>query len=149
MNSSISATEKISNKVIYSFKPNQPLDLITASSIPKLKSFMARISTTDALAFTNINAKYYYNKHHQPIFLKEESLTLLRLYKGYNIPANTSITKKLRQQYAGSFKVLCKVSNLVYELNIPAHWRVYPVFSIAILEPMLSDLDLYKRPVPN
>ena len=150
MNSSISAaTGKTPNEVIYGFKPNQPLDLVAASSMPELKPPTARISAADALAFANMNAKHYYDKHHTPMFLKEGSLALLRLHKGYNIPANASITKKLGQQYAGPFKVLRKVGNLAYELDIPTHWRVHPVFSIAMLEPMPSGPDPYGRPVPD
>ena len=150
MNSSISAaTGKIPNEIIYGFKPNQPLDLVAASSMPELKPPIARISAADALAFASINAKHYYDKHHQPLFLKEGSFALLRLHKGYNIPANASITKKLGQQYTGPFKVLRRIGSLAYELDIPTHWKVHPVFSIAMLEPMPSGSDPYERPVPD
>ena len=151
MNSSISATTgQTPNEVIYGFKPNQPLDLVAASSMPELKPPTARISAADALAFANMNAKHYYDKYHKPMFLKEGSFALLRLHKGYNIPANAAITRKLGQQYTGPFKVLRKVGNLAYELDIPTHWRVHPVFTIAMLEPSPAPgSDPYERPVPD
>ena len=65
MNSSISAaTGRAPNEVIYGFKPNQPLDLVAASSMPELKPSTARISAADALVFANMNAKHYYDKYH-------------------------------------------------------------------------------------
>lgn len=150
LNSSVStATERSANEINYSFKPNQPLDLAAASAIPELKPTTARISAANALAFANITAKHYYDKHHKSIFFKEGDSVFLRLHKGYNIPANVSITRKLGQQYAGPFKVLRKIGNLVYELEIPRHWRVHSVFLIAMLEPTPSGLDPYERPVPD
>ena len=88
--------EKISNKVIYNFKLNKLLDLVAASLISKLKSFIIRINTINILIFININVKHYYNKYYTSIFFKKESLILLYLYKEYNIFINISITKKLR-----------------------------------------------------
>ena len=121
MNSNISSTEKSANKVIYGFKPNQPLNLVVASTIPKLDPPIARISAIDTLTFTSIITKHYYDKHHKPLFLKEESLAYLRLYKNYNIPTNTIITKKLGQQYIEPFRVLQKIGHLTYRLDLPTH----------------------------
>ena len=148
MNSSISSTGKSANEFNYGFKPNQPLDLAT-SAMPELKPPVARISAADALSFASISAKLHYDQHHKAMFFKEGDSVLLRLHEGYNIPANALITKKLGQQYAGPFKVLRKVGRLAYELNIPVHWRVHPVFSIAMLEPSPAPgSDPYERPVP-
>ena len=151
MNSSVSsATEKSANEINYGFKPNQPLDLAAASAMPELNPPTARISAADALAFASMNAKYHYDRKHTPISLKEGDFAFLRLHHGYNIPANTTITRKLGQQYAGPFKVLRKVGRLAYKLDVPEHWRVHPVFSIAMLEPSPSPgSDPYERPVPE
>ena len=149
MNSSISATKQSALEVMYGFKPNQPLDL-TAVAVPELKPFTARIKAADALAFASMNAKYYYDKHHTPMFFKEGDFVYLQLHKGYNIPANAAITHKLGQQYTGPFKVLQRRGRLAYELDIPAHWRMHPVFTIAMLEPSpLPGSDPFNRPVPE
>ena len=72
---------------------------------------------------------------------------LLRLHKGYNIPANTTITRKLGQQYVGPFKVLRRVGRLANELEFPPHWRIYPVITVAMLEPAPAPgTDPFGRP---
>lgn len=74
---------------------------------------------------------------------------MLRLHKGYSIPSSTSITKKLTQQYVGPFRVFEKVDRPAYKLNIPLDQKIYPVFSVAQLEPAplpANDLFYYSRP---
>lgn len=57
----------------------------------------------------------------------------LCLYKDYNIFANV-IIYKLKQEYAGPFKILYKYERFVYELNISIYWRVYSDFIIIMLK---------------
>lgn len=76
--------------------------------------------------------------------LAVEDMAYLRLHKGYNIPASSS--KTLHQQYVGPFKVVARVGSNAYKLDIPAHWRVYPVFSIQQLEAAPRGSDPFNRP---
>ena len=72
------------------------------------------------------------------------------MHKGYDIPATTLLKKKLSQQYVGPFTVMEKIGRLAYRLNIPAHWRVHPIFSVAQLEASpKDDTDPYQRPRPD
>ena len=64
--------------------------------MPELKPLIVCISIIDALVFTSINAKHYYDKDYKFMFLKEGSYALLRLYKDYNISINICIIRKLR-----------------------------------------------------
>ena len=66
---------------------------------------------------------------------------MLKLHKGYSIPSSAGVTKKLTQQYISPFRVPQKVGRLVYKLDVPLDWRVYPVFSVAQLEPAPSPAD--------
>ena len=63
------------------------------------------------------------------------------------IPVNDSVTKKPGQQYAGPFKVLRRVGRLAYELEIPMHRRVHPVFTVTMLEPTPGTPHPFGRPV--
>ena len=75
---------------------------------------------------------------------------MLRLHKGYNIPANELTGKKYGQQFVGPFKVLERVGKLAYRLAVPNHWQIYPVFTVAQLEPCPDpNTDPYKRARPD
>ncbi|CBF84359.1 uncharacterized protein ANIA_02616 [Aspergillus nidulans FGSC A4] len=64
---------------------------------------------------------------------------LLRLHKGYNIPANKRLSRKLGQQFAGPFKVLQRVGKVAYKLDFPSKLQIHPVVSISQLEPFMED----------
>ena len=81
------------------------------------------------------------------MFLKVGDMAFIRLYKGYSL-LYAKVSKKLSQQYAGPFKVIKRVGRLAYRLEIPEHWSVHNVFSIAHLKPDTQGNDPYNRPVP-
>ncbi len=96
------------------------------------------------------NQKTYYDRKQQPLFMKKGEWTILRLHKGYSIPATLGITKKLTQQYVGPFQIENKVRRLAYKLKIPSDWKIHPVFSVAQLQPAFSPTeDLFSRLYPT
>ena len=66
-----------------------------------------------------MNQKFHYNRKHYPQFLRRDDYALLRLYKGYDIPANKALKRKVDQQYMRSFRVLERIGRLAYKLNLP------------------------------
>ena len=138
---------KSPNEVAYGFTPNRPLDLLMPKQVDNIN--MARIDIKDAISFAQMSDKFHYDRHHQPMFLKVDDYALLRLHKGYSIPSTAHVTHKLGQQYVGPFRVTERVGRLAYRLDIPPHWRVYPVFTIAQLEPMPPGEDPFARPRPD
>jgi len=70
----------------------------------------------------------------------------VKLHHGYSIPMPTS--PKYGQQYVGPFTVKRRIGRLAYELDIPTHWRVHPVFSVVWLEPYPNP-DPFNRPEPE
>ena len=95
-----------------------------------------------------MNAKYSYDRKHMAMFLSVGDWALLRLHHGYSIPSVPS--SKLDQQFVGPFKVLEKVGRLAYRLDIPPHWKIHIVFTIAMLEPSLAPgSDPYQWPIPE
>ena len=54
--------------------------------------------------------------------------------------------RKLGQQRVGPFKVIRWVGRLTYELDLPPNLRIYPVVSVAQLEPASTEPDPYERP---
>ena len=147
-NSTSSRTSLSPNAVTYGFQPNRPLDLL----VPGLDSdkAMARSTARDAISFAQMNNKRHYDRRHQPMYLKVGEWALVRLHKGYEIPSTLGITKKLTDQYVGPFKVLEKIGKLAYRLDVPDHWRIHPVFTVAQLEPAPDpNMDPYDRPRPD
>lgn len=139
-----------SNETVYGFTPNTVLDLMKYEKDSLSSTTAARLEVSDAIAFVQISAKFYYNRRYQPQFFREGDFILLRLYKGYNIPANKLTGRKYGQQYISPFEVLDCVGKLAYHLNIPDHWKLYPVFIVAQLKPYLNPKDdPYDRLRPN
>ena len=83
------------------------------------------------------------------MFLMPGDKAYLKLHKGYLIPANLSAKRVLGQQYVGPFNVIQKVGSQAYRLLLPAHWKVHPVFTIAMLEPAPAGDDPFGRPTPD
>ena len=172
-NSQSSATSKTPNEAAYGFTPVQPLDLWKSpaaaenlaadleepSAAGARKPFAdasfsaadrARVEVADSIAFAQMNAKYYYDRKHQPMFMKIDDYAHIRLHHGYDIPSTATLDKKLSQQYVSPFKILKKVERLAYRLDLPSHWRIHPVLSVAQLKPATSpSKDPFRRPRPE
>lgn len=94
--------------------------------------------------------KLYYNRKHHLQYFRTGDWALLRLYKGYNIPANKLTGRKYSQQIAGLFKVIERIGRLAYQLAVPEDWTIYNIFSVAQLELYPPpDQDLYQRSRPT
>ena len=138
------ATSQTPNKLTYRFTPRRLFDFLGELAAPAY--LKARSTANDAIAFAAMAHKEHYDRSHQPLFLKVNEYALLKLHKGYSIPSTLGITKKLTQQYVGLFRVMERVSRLAYRLDILSDWRIYPVFSLAQLEPAPDPAaDLFQR----
>ena len=104
----------------------------------------SHIDAKDAIAFASLRMKEYYDARHLPKFFNVGDLVNLRLHRGYRVPAITS--KKLGPQLVGPFRILKRIGQLAYELELPANMRIHNVISIAHLEPATDPAeDPYQR----
>ena len=94
-NSSSSTTGKTPNEVAYGFSPRRPLDLYVTVTRPD--TYVARTEAADAISFAFVNHKKYYDRSHQPLFMKVGDWAMLKLHKGYSISSSVGVTKKLTQ----------------------------------------------------
>lgn len=137
------------NEAAYGFRPSQALDL-TVQKRRLFTASAARVEVADAIAFANMAYKRHYDRKHQPQYLRVGDWALLRLHRGYEIPSTTLLGPKLSQQYAGPFKVIERIGRLAYRLELPDHWHIHPVFTIAQLEPAPPpNADPFDRPRPD
>ena len=90
--------------------------------------------------------KEYCDRSYQPLLLEVNKYALLKLHESYSIPSTLGITKKLIQQYVSLFRMMKRDGRLAYRLDILSDWRIYPIFSVAQLEPA-PDLatDFFQR----
>ena len=144
-NSVSSVTGFAPNELAYGFRVRDTLSMLSdlpAEDLNKLR-LIKREEADDAIAFANAMAKTRYDSTHKALNLREGSMAYLRLHHGYSIPG---VNPKLSNQRVGPFKVLKKVGNLAYQLELPDIMRIHPVISIAQLEPASDQSeDPYQR----
>ena len=87
--------------------------------------------------------KYYYDQNWQLWFFKVSNSVNLQLHCEYSISSITA--QKIQQQFIRSFQITEQISYLVYWLNLPSHWKIHDVISIAYLESVIIiNNDLYQ-----
>jgi len=66
------------------------------------------------------------------------------LYKNFKL---RWLSKKLDYIKIGLFKIVKKISEVIYRLNLPVKMKIYPVQYIVMLEPVYRDLTplVYKE----
>jgi hypothetical protein len=69
--------------------------------------------------------KHIYNRKHQSLNLKIDDHVLLRLHKKYFFLSTKILDRKLSQQYIESFRILKKIEDLSYRLNLFQHWKIH------------------------
>ena len=149
-NTSSTATGKTPNELACGFTLNRPADLVhwpPTLSTDVLTPLQLRKEAKDSVDFAHLAYKENYDRTHQPLFLEVNDLVLLRLHRGYKIPATEGIITKLTQQYVGPFRIIEKVGRLAYRLQVPPHWKIHPVFTVAQLEPYTIG-DPFERELP-
>ena len=149
-NTPSTATGKSPNELACGFMLNRPVDLIhwpVTLSPEVLTPLRLRKEAKNSVDFAHVAYSKNYDRAHQPLFLEVNDPVLLRLHKGYKIPATEGIITKLTQQYVGPFRIIERVGRLAYRLQIPHHWKIHPVFTIAQLEPYTTG-DPFERELP-
>ena len=142
----MSTERKILNEIVYEFISTESADLIKSVSEPIISTKWIWQKVADAIMFSQLISKHYYDQKHKSIQFSKKSWTLLRLHQKYNISFTKKLGKKLFQQFVEFFKILQRIENLVYRLEIPNHWRIHFVFIIVQLKSVFdSNLDFYSR----
>ena len=146
MNSTTSATTgKTPHELAYGMKLNSPMELLKDNPASKRQDFTLRIDAEEAIKLAQLTMKRHYDRRHRPISFKVGDKVKVRLHKGYSIAL--PVSKKYGPQFADPYKVLERIGRLAYRLELPEHWKVHPVISVAHLEPAKD--DAFNRPQPD
>ena len=143
------ATGYAPNELKYGFRVNDNLNLLEDlpdEDYEKLRQ-IKRDAADEAISFANTVTKARYDRKHLAIDLNAGDLVYLKLHHGYKIPELQN--RKLSAQRTGPFKILEKVGNLAYRLELPPVMSIHPVISVAQLEPVPPGSDPYERPRPD
>ena len=133
------------NEIIYGHRVRDKLSSLAADD---LDDYVAKRTENardaeEAIAWTNMRSKIAYDAHHRPITLTEGKEVLTKSHQGYTFTGAKN--RKVANQQARPFKILRRVSNLAYKLDVPSHWKIHPVISVTQLEPAPKGDDPYKR----
>lgn len=142
------ATKEAPFMVNLGFNPRTPAtvcyDQVTDKSV---KEFLETLQLAQDVTRQNIikaqsAAKARYDKSHRNVQLNVGDLVMLSTA---NVRA-TNEKQKLSYLWVGPFKVLKKVNDLSYQLDLPAHWRIHDTFHVSLLKPYFDGKRI-ERPV--
>ena len=122
----------------YGFYPVAPVQLLDGHAVSKVESvtnFVDRIQQVWQKAKQNIQKaqtqqQRYYDTRHKPESFEEGSYVLLSTQ---NIRMKGT-PSKLKRRFAGPFKILQRIGNQAYKLDLPDSWHIHNVFHVSLLK---------------
>jgi hypothetical protein len=132
---------------VYDFNLRAPTDLLplpplemTCFDASQRSEFILKMHETTKLNIEKMNEKYRIaaSKGCKEVKLEPSNLVWLHLRKERFLELRKS---KLMSRSAGPFKILAKINNNAYKLELPPEFRVSPSFNISDLRPYLGEED--------
>jgi translation initiation factor IF-1 len=147
-NRSVHPTTKVSPfRVVYDFNPRAPIDLLplppsetTCFDASQRSEFIMKMHETTKLNIEKMNDKYRIaaSKGRKEVKLEPGDLVWLHLRKERFPELRKS---KLMSRAAGPFKMLAKINDNAYKLELPPEFGVSPTFNISDLRPYFGEED--------
>ncbi|WVZ63626.1 hypothetical protein U9M48_013242 [Paspalum notatum var. saurae] len=147
-NRAVHSTTKVSPfQVVYGFNPRAPIDLLPLPTSERVHhdakeraDFILKLhqSTKDNIAKMNERYRVAGNKGRKEIKLEPGDLVWLYLRKDRFPDLRKS---KLMLRADGPFKIIEKINDNAYKLELPPEFGVSPTFNIADLKPYLGEED--------
>ena len=146
LNNALNAVIELSlNEMIYEFKTREIVFNLVENAF--VSDFVDRRDeyrkkTVDVDDFVNAKTKIYHNARHQPLMFKSKNKAYLRLHQKYTL--SNHFNRKMFNQRCDSFLVKRRVERLIYELDLPAQWRIHSMIFITQLK-SFSKSNSYNR----
>jgi hypothetical protein len=134
-------------QIVYDFNPRARIDLLpsllletTSFDASQQSEFILKMHETIKLNIEKMNDKYHIaaSKGHKEVKLEPSDLVWLHLRKERFLELRKS---KLISRAAGTFKILAKINDNAYKLELPSEFGVSPSFNILDLRPYLGEED--------
>jgi translation initiation factor IF-1 len=132
---------------VYDFNPRAPIDLLplppsetTCFDASQRSRFILKMHETTKLNIAKMNEKYRIatSKGRKEVKLEPGDLVWLHLRKERFPELRKS---KLMSRAAGPFKILAKINDNAYKLELPPEFGVSPSFNISDLQPYMGKED--------
>jgi hypothetical protein len=147
-NRSVHSTTKVSPfQVVYDFNSRAPIDLLplppskmTCFDASQRSEFVLKMHEITKLNIEKMNEKYRItaSKGCKEVKLEPSDLVWLHLRKEWFPELRKS---KHMSRTAGPFKILAKINDNAYKLELPPEFGVSPSFNISDLQPYLGEED--------
>jgi hypothetical protein len=149
INSTIGPTGKTPFEIVYGFNPPNLLDLSanqpssTVLSLEELQGLWVEVrdSINDS---QTIQAKYANQNRSPPPNFNIDDFVLLST-KHFTTKFRAKNAHKFQAPYIGPFKILAKISDVAYRLDLPASFKIHNVFYSGLLKPYKGE---YNQPTP-
>jgi hypothetical protein len=145
------STTKVSPfQVVYGFNPRAPIDLLplptserTHIDASKRAEFIKKLHETTKANIEKMNEKYIIagSEGRKEVKLEPGDLVWLHLRKD-RFPELCK--SKLMPRVAGPYKIIEKINDNAYKLELPPEFGVSPTFNVADLTPYLGEEDELK-----
>ncbi len=157
MNNSVNAFIDLSfNEVLYDFKVIETLNMLDFAVLIRVddenslttleqEREILRKKTEEAISFANAVMKIRYDQTKTSMHLNKDDFVYLTLHKEYT--QFDLINRKFSKQRLDLVKIIEKVNNFVYKLDLSSIWKIHSVVFIIHLKSTSSNEDSYRREI--
>ena len=137
--------------LMYGFQPRSPVTVgYQGLTHEAARNFLQDMQETLQFARQSITSaqdrdRFYANRHRSPREFSEGTLVYLRVPKDSET-LSTGRVKKLSPRYCGPFRVLRRIGQTAYKIDLPSSVRVHPVFHVSRLKEVLGGGDQIVSP---